>query len=73
MKSYNLSGDADTLDSKSSLCPNIKTNCCGEYDHEQIEMYYLKDRKRQQIFHSYVLYVHRWLYGFGKEFYKMAD
>lgn len=46
MKAYNLSRDADKLNSKSSFCPNIKSNCCGKGDHEQIKKYYMKDRKR---------------------------
>lgn len=73
LNAYTLMGDARTLSSTSSLCPNIKTNCCGIEDHAQIKKYYLKDRKRQQIFHSYILFIHRWIYGFGKEFYMMAD
>jgi len=41
MKAYNLSADSDKLDSTSSLCPNIETNCCGKYDHKNIELYFM--------------------------------
>lgn len=47
MNAYNLSGDAETLSSKISLCPNNESNCCGEEDVKNINLYYMSDRKRQ--------------------------
>ena len=45
MIAYGLIGDSKTLDSKSSFCPNIERNCCGEFDHFNIEKYYYWDSK----------------------------
>lgn len=67
LAAYGLFGDAESLNSKNSLCPNIKKNCCGKLDIERIKKFWYRDRKRIEYYHRTILLIYKWILGYGKQ------
>ena len=73
MLAYGLSTDATSLGDKNEICPQIKKNCCGKRDQAKLWQYWHRDRKPQQNFHRSVLLMLKYIIGYGKEWYNIAN
>ena len=73
LEAYSLKADAPTLDYKNKLCPNLKQNCCGPYDIENIPGLWEADQKRMQAYNVSTLRGLRYMLGYSKEYVRIAS
>ena len=73
MRQYSIEPDATSLGDPNPLCPNIGENCCGVGSQEKIKKMWKNDRKRQESHHKTVMFIYKYILGFGKQYERIAS